>query len=201
MEALIDAGADVDAQNEIAKMTPLHCAIRGTFQSFKQTHARRIRCVELLLRAGADTSVCDLKGKDAFGCIDVAVREARVREIGDIDEEMEEMRRVLRTAGVSMSRLGGCIEEMDAGGVERCLGGSGGAETKEGDGATPMEVEKGLLAAADKFKLLLEDMSKEGGVQRNSANRWARRQPPRRGGARRRANPRRIRIWLGWGRL
>ena len=28
MEVLIGAGADVNAQNHIAKMTPLHCAIR-----------------------------------------------------------------------------------------------------------------------------------------------------------------------------
>jgi hypothetical protein len=28
MEALIEAGANVNAQNQIAKMTPLHCAIR-----------------------------------------------------------------------------------------------------------------------------------------------------------------------------
>lgn len=155
MEALILAGADVNAQNQIAKMTPLHCAIRGTFQSFQETHERRVQCVRLLLRAGADAAICDMKGKDAFGCIDVAVREAGVRQAGaNVEEEMEEMRRVLKTCGASASELGRCIDEMDAEGVGRCLGG--------GDAPAPTEVEKGLLTAAEKFKDLLDEGSADG---------------------------------------
>lgn len=57
IEVLIECGANVNAQNEIGKMTPLHCAIRGTFQSFKQTHQQRLQCVTLLLEAGADSKV------------------------------------------------------------------------------------------------------------------------------------------------
>lgn len=151
------AGADVNAQNQIAKMTPLHCAIRGTFPSFRETHERRVQCVRLLLGAGADATICDMRGKDAFGCIDVAAREAGARQAGaNVEEEMEEMRRVLVTCGASASELGRRVDEMDAEGVERCLGG--------GDAPAPMEVEKGLLAAAEKFKDLLDEGSADGGL-------------------------------------
>lgn len=160
MELLITAGADVNAQNQIAKMTPLHCAVRGTFQSFKRTHERRVRCVELLLQAGADATVCDVKGKDVFACIDVAIREAAARNV-EVEEEMEEMRKVLRRAGARMSRLAQCVEAMDLEGVGQCLQ---GGEENGGDDATPMEVEKGLLAASEKFKYLLDRNDADGGL-------------------------------------
>jgi len=163
MELLINAGANVDAQNQIAQMTPLHCAIRGTFQSFKQTHERRVQCVRLLLQAGADCSLCDMKGKDAFGCIDAALRESNMRKMGpvNIEEEMKEMREVLRSAGVNVSELGRCIDAMDVEGVKRCLGGGVG---EEGDGAVShMEVEKSLLVASEKFRALVDEDGAKGG--------------------------------------
>jgi len=152
----------VNAQNQIAKMTPLHCAIRGTFQSFKQTHTRRIECVKLLLQAGADCGIQDMKGKDAFECIDVALREANTRQqsIGSIEEEMEEMRKVLRLSGANLSLLGQCIDGMDLGGVGQSLSVGVGGD----NGVTPMDVEKGLLAAADKFKFLLDEDSTDEGA-------------------------------------
>jgi len=163
MEVLINAGADVNAQNQIAKMTPLHCAIRGTFQSFKQTHTRRIECVKLLLQAGADCGIQDMKGKDAFECIDVAIREANTRQqsIGSIEEEMEEMRKVLRLNGANLSQLGQCIDGIDLEGVRHSLGVDGS------NAVTPMEVEKGLLAAADKFKFLLDEESTDEGAYKS----------------------------------
>lgn len=166
-EVLINAGANVNAQNQIAKMTPLHCAIRGTFQSFKETHPRRVQCVKLLLQAGADGKICDMKGKDAFECIDDAIRESVMRKMGNIEDEMKEMRVALKSTGLNMSPLGLCINAMDVEGVKRCLGGGEGG-TAEGDNTvTQVEVKKGLLAAADKFKFLVDENSTDSGAYKS----------------------------------
>lgn len=118
LQVLIEKGADVNAQNRIAGMTPLHCAIRGTFQSFHDTHPRRLECVKLLLDAGADPSICDAKDKDAEGCIDDLLKEAALRGLGNIDVEAKEMREAI--AG-EKSKLLSCTEELNIDGVRDCL--------------------------------------------------------------------------------
>jgi ankyrin repeat protein len=157
LEALINAGANVDAQNHIAEMTPLHCAIRGTFQSFKETHPRRVLCAKLLLAAGADARLRDKRGQDALGCVDDTVREALAKNTGDdISGDMREMRVALEGAGVNASPLGACIEAMDAGGARRLVGGGEGGAAQE---VTREQLTKGILQAAEKFKVLLDDDS------------------------------------------
>lgn len=126
LQVLIENGADVNSQNRIAGMTPLHCAIRGTFQSFHETHSRRLECIKLLIAAGADPSICDRKGNDAEGCIDDLVKEAAMRGLGNIDTEANEMRNAL--VGEKSSLLK-CVEEMNVSGVKDCLLG----EIKGGD--------------------------------------------------------------------
>ena len=97
LDELIKAGANVNAQNQIAKTTPLMCAIKGTFQSFRETHSKRVECVKLLLAAGADGKLCDLRGNDAFDSVDDAIKESAMRNIGSVEEEMEEMRKAVQT--------------------------------------------------------------------------------------------------------
>jgi hypothetical protein len=41
-------GANVNVQNKIGQMTPLHCAIRGTYQSYYDSYERRLEVVTLL---------------------------------------------------------------------------------------------------------------------------------------------------------
>ena len=120
LHVLIEKGADVNAQNRIAGMTPLHCAIRGTFQSFHETHRNRLECVKLLIEAGADPSICDTKGNDAAGCIDDLVKEAAMRGLGNIDAEANKMREVVFG---EKSNLLICVEDMNIDGVKDCLGG------------------------------------------------------------------------------
>ncbi|KAL7533532.1 hypothetical protein ACHAXR_008234 [Thalassiosira sp. AJA248-18] len=166
MEVLINAGANVNAQNQIAKTTPLICAIKGTFQSFKETHIRRIQCVKLLLEAGADGKLCDNRGKDAFDSIDDAIRESHMRKMGNIEEEMGEMRKALESAGMNKSPLGRCIEAVDVRGVKDCLAGCGeDGDTEDtgdtgdtedtgeddNDAVTQVDLNKGLRASVEKF--------------------------------------------------
>lgn len=144
VEILLEAGADVNAQNQIAKMTPLHCAVQGAFNSATETHARRIRCVELLLAAGADRKLPTKRGEDAF-----ALAEASLREAGDSDavNDAREMRVALK--GADATPLRQAIEDADRGAVARCLGGPAGVAAAE---ATD-----GLRAAADRFAALLDE--------------------------------------------
>lgn len=150
MELLIKAGANVNAQNRIAQTTPLHCAIRGTFQSFKDTHPRRVKCAKLLLENGADGKLCDVRGKDAFEFIDDVILEAKVRRVGDIEEEMKEMREALEGAGLMKSQLVQSIDALDTKGVKDCL--CRGEEDEKSKS-------KALLAAVEKFKVLVDERS------------------------------------------
>lgn len=101
-------------------MTPLHCAIRGTFQSFHQTHRNRLQCIKLLLDAGADPTICDKRDTDAEGCIDDLVKEAKARGLGELDVEAEEIRVALVA---SKSSLVKSVEERDVDRVRDCLDG------------------------------------------------------------------------------
>lgn len=159
MEVLIAAGADVNARNQIAGMTPLHCAIRGTFQSFRETHQRRLECVRLLLGAGADAALEDAKGKGAFGSIDDAIAETKSRSMGDIEDEMNDMKEALNGAGGTISPLARCIDALDAEGVKEYIAGEQDDLTKDADdrGVNKAELNKGLLSVMQKFKLLFLD--------------------------------------------
>jgi ankyrin repeat protein len=59
VEALLEHGATVNAQNTMTGATPLHCAI----QSMKGSLELRRTCMERLIAAGADLSLCDFFGK------------------------------------------------------------------------------------------------------------------------------------------
>jgi len=159
MQVLINAGANVDAQNQIAKMTPLHCAIRGTFQSFAETHSRRVQCVKLLLKAGADVKLCDMKGKNAFESIDDAIQETQMRNMGNIEAEMKDMREALGGAGVNMSPLALYIETLDAEGVKDYLDGGEDDLADDDGGVSRVEMNKGLLAVVQKFRSFVDDNS------------------------------------------
>ena len=153
MQILIDAGADVNAQNSIAGTAPLHCAVKGTLSSLKDTHSRRLQCVALLMEAGADPKLCDMRGRDAFDSVDDAIQEASMRKMGSIENEMEQMRQVLKSGALSsMSPLARCIQEIDAEGVKENLGGDG------------TDLSKSLRAAAEKFKLLIDEGSCDNGA-------------------------------------
>lgn len=141
---MIEKGADVNAQNRIAGMTPLHCAIRGTFQSFHDTHPRRLECVKLLLDAGADPSICDMKDKDAEGCIDDLIQEAALRGLGNIDAEVKKMRDAI--AG-EKSVLLAYVEAFNIDGIKDCLR----CTTQTGDW------NKALVCAVDAMKAPCQD--------------------------------------------
>ncbi|KAL3811034.1 hypothetical protein ACHAXA_003197 [Cyclostephanos tholiformis] len=147
MEVLIEAGANVNAQNQIAKMTPLHCAIRGTFQSFRESHARRLECVRILIRAGADAKLCDLRGNDAFDSIDDAIVEAESRNMGNIEEEMAEMRMAFDAARLELSPLIELIDKLDVKGVEERL-----RADEDGEGSRRVKLGNALLAAVEKIQ-------------------------------------------------
>ena len=134
-------------------MTPLHCAIRGTFQSFKETHTKRIQCVALLLEAGADATTCDSKGKDIFEHLKDMVHEAQLRGLGDVQFEMKEMKDALLMggAGVERSKLSLCIENGDVEGVKNAL--------LEEEGVSQKEKNSGISAAVERFTLLINEGS------------------------------------------
>ena len=120
LQVLLEKGADPNAQNRIAGMTPLHCAIRGTFQSFHETHRNRLQCIKLLLDAGADPTICDKRDTDAEGCIDDLVKEAKTRGLGELDVEAEEIRAALVA---DKSILVKSVEDRDVDRVRVCLDG------------------------------------------------------------------------------
>ena len=160
MKILIDAGANVNAQNQIAKMTPLQCAIRGTFQSFQQTHTRRLQCVALLLEGGADGKICDLRGRDAYDTIDDAIQETKDRNMGvNIEAEMDEMRKALERGGLGMSPLAQLIEDLDVDGVREYLDDEDSKIENE-EAVSQTEKNKCLLAVAEKFKSFTEEAEK-----------------------------------------
>ena len=172
MKVLLAAGADPNIQNRM-KMTPLHCAIRGTFQSFRQTHPRRLKCVQLLLEAGANIELKDGKGKNVYESIDDAIQESKMRNMGDVEGEMMEMKQVMDKFGVgsgssSVSALRQCIDNMDLSGLKECLtksyeeeGDAVGNEEDNGKngkgGVSQMEKNKALLAVVEKFKIFVEE--------------------------------------------
>jgi len=155
VRVLIDAGANVDAQNFIAKSTPLHCAVRGTFQSFAQTHQNRIECARLLLEAGADVKLQDTRGSDAFQTIDDTIKESNNRDLGDIEAEMAEMKQLfLQCGGVTISRLERCIDSNDYDGMREAL---------RDTNAPPSQSEKNesLLNIIYKIEYLIENESED----------------------------------------
>ena len=153
MEALIDHDANVNAQNHVGQMTPLHCAIRGTFQSFKQSHTRRLKCVELLLANGADGTICDQNGKNALDSVADAIDETQQRKMGDVTKEMGEMRKVLERGGLGPSALAQYIEDLNVEEVRELLD---DADEKVGD-VSQMEMNKSLLSVAERFKSLVDE--------------------------------------------
>ena len=140
----------MNTQNRIAQTTPLHCAVRGTFQSFKETHPRRVQCAKLLLENGADGKLCDVRGKDAYEFIEDVILEAEMRRVGDVEEEMKEMREALEGAGLKKSMLIQSIDSLDTKGVKDYL--CRGEEDEK-------SASKALLAAVEKFKMLVDEGS------------------------------------------
>lgn len=141
LQVLIEKGANPNAQNRIAGMTPLHCAVRGTFQSFHDTHARRLVCIRLLLEAGADSSICDLRDTNPEGCIDDLLKEAGMRGLGSIDFEVNEMRDAF--VG-SKSRLLLCIEKRNVDEVRNYMA----------CGVNEVDLKKALTSAVESFERL-----------------------------------------------
>jgi len=169
--ALINAGANVNVQNQIGRMTPLHCAIRGTFQSFYDSHERRVEVVELLLAAGADVTIADSKGKDAYETIDDVCKEAEARKMSidtndrsiKNDELMQhEMRHALDQARLNSSPLIQFIDNLDVEGLEGSLREAQEADTVEDDEGGDKKISKVLLGktlrcAIDKYTWFVDE--------------------------------------------
>jgi hypothetical protein len=114
----------------------------------------------LLLRAGADGKICDLRGKDSFDSIDDAVKESNDRNMGNIEEEMAEMRIALEEARLEMSPLVEFIDKLDVRGVEERLRGD-----KDGEGAVrQIKLSKALLSAVEKFQSYVDGGGDDGGA-------------------------------------
>jgi ankyrin repeat protein len=62
VQALIELGANVNATNNITGGTPLHCLAQS---SKAKSVARRLQVVDLLIQAGANTSMVDFRGRTA----------------------------------------------------------------------------------------------------------------------------------------
>jgi len=174
VELLINAGADVNAQNVIAQMAPLHSAVRGTFQSFAQTHTRRLECIRMLLEANADVTLKDSKGCDPFQSIgefssldniwglafithlaDDVIKESDERNLGDIEAEMAEMKKIfLLYSGISVSPLQQSVENNDVEGVNKALADTANPVSQE-------EKNEMLLKAVDKIEYLLDNQIDE----------------------------------------
>lgn len=138
---------------------------RGTFQSFKETQSRRIECVKLLLRAGADGNLCDLKGMDALDSIDDAIRESQLRKMGNIEEEMKDMREALNAFGLAASPLLQFIDSLDVEGVRGCLRVS--TAGNDGEVMSQQELNKGILTSVEKFKSIVNDNTADVGSCRS----------------------------------
>ncbi|KAL7466526.1 hypothetical protein ACHAXS_006828 [Conticribra weissflogii] len=97
--------------------------MRGTFQSFRETHPDRVRCLRLLLAAGADATVRDARNKDVWDHLEDMAKEAQMRGVGDVEREMREMREVLLEEGGVGGGVGTKTLELwecvDRGNVER----------------------------------------------------------------------------------
>lgn len=155
VKLLINAGADVNAQNVIAQMAPLHSAVRGTFQSFAQTHTRRLECVKMLLEANADVTLKDSKGCDPFQTIDDVIKESNERDLGDIEAEMAEMKKVfLLYSAISVSPIQQSIENNDMEGVKKALADTANPVSQE-------EKNEMLLKAVDKIEYLIDNQIDE----------------------------------------
>ena len=170
--ALINAGANVNVQNQIGQMTPLHCAIRGTFQSFYDSHERRVEVVKLLLAAGADVTIADSKGKDAYETIDDVCKEAEARKmsINPNDRSIkndelimqQEMRHTLDRARLNSSPLIQFIDNLDVEGLEERLREAQEADTVEDDEGGDKKISKVLLGktlrcAIDKYTWFVDE--------------------------------------------
>ncbi|KAL7486259.1 hypothetical protein ACHAW6_011856 [Cyclotella cf. meneghiniana] len=149
LRVLLEHGADPNAPNRIAGMTPLHCAVRGTFQSFRESLPKRLTCIRLLLEAGADPTLEDLKGKDALKCVEDVMKEAQMRGLGNIESEAKEMRAVLE-GGVTKSMLLQCVDERDVDGVRGRL-----------SDASRGEWSKGLVSAVNAIQTLMDERGDE----------------------------------------
>jgi len=149
LQVLLEHGADPNAPNRIAGMTPLHCAVRGTFQSFHESLSKRLLCIQLLLEAGADPTLEDLKGKDALKCVEDVTKEAQMRGLGNIESEAKEMRAVLE-GGVTRSMLLQCVHERDVDGVRSSL-----------SEASREELSKGLVGAVNAIQTLKDESGDE----------------------------------------
>lgn len=145
VQILIEKGANVNARNSIAGMTPLHCAVRGTFQSFHETHNNRLQCIRLLLDAGADPFVCDDKENNAEDCIDDLIKEAGIRGLGNINVEANEMRMVILG---EKSKLVMRVEARDVDGIRDCMA---------GDEIESREWKKALICAVDAVKAMVDE--------------------------------------------
>ena len=120
-----------------------------------------MECVKLLLAAGADGKLCDVRGNDAFDSVDDAIKESAMRNIGSVEEEMEEMRKVLANEGLDESNLAKAASALDVVGVRRSLSITDGASDDDGENTdlSQMELNKVLLSSAENFGTLVEDGS------------------------------------------
>ena len=85
--------------------------------------------------------------------IDDTVDDMRMRDGINIEEQMNEMKEVLKWWGLDASPLAQCIKEADARGVRECLGGN------QDQGLT---LNEGLCNAVEKFKVAAEERSSDG---------------------------------------
>ena len=63
VEVLIQAGANVNATNNFSGATPLHCAAQ---ENDRGDQEGRVASLKMLLAAGADVNIRDMRGKRAF---------------------------------------------------------------------------------------------------------------------------------------
>lgn len=166
--ALINVGANVNIQNQIGQMTPIACAIRGTFQSFYDSHDRRVEVVKLLLAAGANVTITDSKGKDAYETIDDVCKDAKARKMGsgnnkNDEEMMQEMRKTLEQARLNSSPLIQFIDNLDVKGLEERLRQAQEGDTAEDDDEgggkriSKVLLGKTLRCAIDKYKWFVDE--------------------------------------------
>lgn len=148
VEALLELGAPVNAQNSMGGSTPLHMAV----SSSKEPFSNRIDCARMLIAAGADLELADFGSGKASGSTPLDTLEDDVESgmIAD-DDNVQELRKVLTAGGaIQRSKLFDLIDIHDLEGIKTLL-----VECAEGlnefdrkTGLTPLQyaVDKLLLA-------------------------------------------------------
>lgn len=99
---------------------------------------------------------------DALGTIDDAIRESQFRKMGNIDQEMKEMREAFNAFGWKSSPLLQLIDTLELEELKSWLH----LRTSEDNEkiVSQLELNKGILASADKFKSFVNDNIEKVGV-------------------------------------